>query len=214
MLLGGFVYLFTHGELKATQMLVIVVLVLAIIFFVMYVWALHYDRPLLTWRSLGLKNRIAKVFRRAWSDTPVLAFIAEIYDGLALIKRNPWAFGQLVCLQFVALFLDSLTLLFLFLAVGVHPHFSLVLLGYSLAYFFNSLTSLPAGGGSFEAAMTLTFTQLNMPYDVALSVTLLYRLLAFWLPLLVAAVLYHRIHKRPDASSAEPADAPGGGLGT
>ena len=214
LLLGGFVYLFTHGELRAQQMLVIVVLVLAIIFAVMYVWALHYDRPLLTRRALAIKNRMAKLLRRSWSDTGLLAFIAEIYDGLALIKRNPWSFMQLVGLQFLALFLDSLTLLFLFLAVNVHPHLSVVLLGYSLANFISSITSLPGGGGSFEAAMTLTFTQLDMTSQVALSVTLLYRLLAFWLPLLIASVLYHRIHKRPAAAGpSEPADAPRAGSG-
>jgi uncharacterized protein (TIRG00374 family) len=215
LLLGGFVYLFTHGELRAQQMLVIVVLVLAIIFAVMYVWALHYDRPLLTRRALALKNRIAKVFRRSWSDTGLLAFIAEIYDGLALVKRNPWAFMQLVGLQFLALLLDSLTLFCLFLAVNVNPHPSVVLLGYSLANFISSITSLPGGGGSFEAAMTLTFRQLDMSYDVAISVTLLYRLLAFWLPLLITALIYQRIHKRPSTlSPAEPAGAPPAGSGS
>ena len=207
LLLGGFVYLFTHGELRAPQILVIVLIVLTILFLLMYVWALHYDRPLLTRRALGLKNRIAQLLRRSWGDTTLLTFIAEIYDGLALIKRNRWGFFQLVGMHLAGLTLDALTLLCLFLALGVRPHLSVVLLGYSLAYFFSTVTSLPGGGGSFEATMTLTFTQLNVPSEVALSVTLLYRLLAFWLPLVVVATMYHRIHGRraePHGDKARP----------
>lgn len=216
LLLGGFVYLFTHGELRANQILPIVVLVLLIIFGLAYIWTLHYDRPLLTRRVIALKNRIARLFRRSWGDTRLLAFIAEIYDGLAQIKRNRSGFFQLVGLQFLALFLDSLTLLFLFWSLGVSPHLSVVLLGYSLAYFVIAITSLPGGGGTFEAAMTLTFTQLDIASGVALSVTLLYRLLAFWLPLVIAALLYHRIHTRqPALPGAQPPFPPGaeGSLG-
>lgn len=201
LLLGGFVYLFTHGELRVKQILIIVLLVLAIMFLIMYLWVLHYDRPLLTRRAVVLKNGIARLLRRSWGDTGLLAFIAEIYDGLALIKRNRTGFFQLVGLQFVALFLDSLTLMCLFWALGVWPHLSVVLLGYSLAYFFSTITSLPGGAGSFEATMALTFTQLDINSEIALSVTLLYRLLAFWLPLVITALLYHFIHARPARDS-------------
>ncbi len=210
LLLGGFVYLFTHGDLRVNQILLIVVLVLAILFLVMYLWALHYDRPLLTRRVLGLKNYLARLFRRSWSDTGVLSFIAEIYDGLALIKRNRFGFFQLVGLQFVALFLDSLTLLCLFWSLGVQPHLSVVLLGYSLAYFFSTLSSLPGGAGSFEATMALTFTQLDVDSGIALSVTLLYRLLAFWLPLVITAVGYNHIRGPRGDRPAPMAVAPGG----
>ena len=208
LLLGGFIYLFTHGELKANQILLITLIVLAIMFLVMYVWALHYDRPLLTRRALAFKDRMARLLRRSWGDTGVLTFIAEIYDGLALIKRNRWGFVQLVGIQILALLLDSLTLLCLFLALGVWPHLSVVLLGYSLAYFFSTVTSLPGGGGSFEATMALTFSQLGMPTQAALSVTLLYRLLAFWWPLMISAIIYHRVHHAPRHKPAPHEHAP------
>ena len=113
----------------------------------------------------------------------VLAFIAELYEGTALMSRDRFGFVQLVALQLVALLLDCLTILLLFWAVGVWPHFSVVLLGYSLAYFFSTISSLPGGGGTFEALMVVTMTNLGIEAAIALSVTLLYRLLAFWLPL-------------------------------
>lgn len=198
-LLGtGFVYLFTHGELRLNEVLIVVVLILAILSFAMYVWGLSRDRALLTRRALGWKNRLTRLLRREWSDTNVLAFIAEIYEGGALISRNRTGFVQLVGLHLCALLLDCVTLLLLFWSVGEWPHFSVVLLSYSLAYFFSTISSLPGGGGTFEAAMTVTMVTLGVDQAVALSVTLLYRFLAFWTPLGISAAIYHNVHNHND----------------
>ena len=199
LLTGGFIYLFTHGELKVNQVLVVALLTLAIITFGMYVWGLSRDRALLTQRAISLKNVVARVFRRSWGDTGVLTFIAELYEGAVLIGRDRSGFFQLVALQVVALLLDCLTLLLLFWSIGVWPHFSVVVLGYSLAYFFSTLSSLPGGGGTFEALMVVTMTNLGVESAIALSVTLLYRLLAFCLPLLISSVIYRRVHYHKEA---------------
>ncbi len=193
-LIGGFIYLFTHGELRVNQVLLIVVLILMIVIFGMYLWGLSHDRALLTRRVLGVKDWIGQLLRRSWSDTQLLAFIAELYEGGTLIKRDRKGFMQLVALQMLALLLDCMTLLLLFWSVGVWPHLSVVLLGYSLAYFFSTISSLPGGGGTFEATMAVTITALGVDQPIALSVTLLYRLLAFWLPLAITTVVYRRVH--------------------
>ncbi|MDQ4146576.1 MAG: flippase-like domain-containing protein [Pseudomonadota bacterium] len=187
-------YLFTHGELRVNQVLIIVVLILMIVTFGMYLWGLSHDRALLTRRVLGIKDWTARLLRRSWGDTQLLAFIAELYEGGTLIKRDRKGFMQLVALQMLALLLDCMTLLLLFWSVGVWPHLSVVLLGYSLAYFFSTISSLPGGGGTFEATMAVTITALGVDQPLALSVTLLYRLLAFWLPLTITAVVYRRVH--------------------
>lgn len=194
LLTGGFIYLFTHGELKVNQVLIVALLTLAIITFGMYVWGLSRDRQLLTRRALGLKNWLARLLRRDWGDLRVLAFIAELYEGAALIGRNRTGFVQLVGLHLSALLFDCVTLLLLFWSIDLWPHFSVVLLSYSLAYFVSTISSLPGGGATFEATMTVTMVTLGMNESVALSVTLLYRLLAFWLPLLISAIIYRRVH--------------------
>ncbi len=193
-LIGGFLYLFTHGELRVDDVLVIVVLILAIMSLAMYIWGLSRDRSLLTRRALGAKDWLARLFRRSWADTGLLKFIAELYEGGALISRDRPGFRQLVVLHMLALLLDCLTLLVLFWSVGSWPHLSVVLLGYSLAYFLSTLSSLPGGGGTFEATMAVTVTTLGVDQPIALSVTLLYRLLAFWIPLVITALVYRRVH--------------------
>lgn len=199
LLIGGFIYLFTHGELRVNQVLFVALLTLAIITLGMYIWGLSRDRALLTKRALAIKNWLARLLRRNWGDLRVLAFIAELYEGAALIARDRLGFVQLVVLHLMALLLDCVTLLLLFWSVGQWPHFSVVLLSYSLAYFFSTISSLPGGGGTFEATMALTMTGLNVDGRIAWSVTLLYRLLAFWLPLLISALIYRNIHYHKEA---------------
>lgn len=194
LLSSGFIYLFTHGDLKVNQVLIVALLSMVIMALGMYVWGLSRDRALLTRRALSIKNWLARVLRRNWGDTQVLSFIAELYEGGALIGRDRFGFIQLVGLHVTALLFDCITLLLLFWAVGEWPHFSVVLLGYSLAYFLSTISSLPGGGGSFELTMTATMATLGIDHALALSVTLLYRLLAFWMPLFISAVIYRRVH--------------------
>jgi glycosyltransferase 2 family protein len=193
LLMGGFVYLFTHGELRLNQVLFVVLICLAIIMLGVYVWGLSRDRAALTRQALALKNRLASLFGRDWGDMSVLAFVAELYEGAALIGRDRTGFLQLVVLHLGALMLDCFTLLLLFWSLGEWPHFSVVLLSYSLAYFVSTLSSLPGGGATFEATMTVTMTALGVDAADALSVTLLYRLLAFWLPLVISALIFRRV---------------------
>lgn len=208
LLAGGFIYLFTHGELKVNQVLSVALLTLAIITLGMYVWGLSRDRALLTKRALDVKNRLARLFRRDWGDMRVLAFIAELYEGGALISRDRFGFFQLVGLHLTALLLDSVTLLLLFWSFNLWPHFSIVLLSYSLAYFISTISSLPGGGATFEATMTVTMVTLGVERPVALSVTLIYRVLAFWLPLLITAVIYRRVHNHTEAPPRRQEAAP------
>lgn len=208
LLAGGFIYLFTHGELKVNQVLIVAVLTLTILTFGMYMWGLSRDRQLLTRRALSSKNWLARMLRRDWGDMRVLAFIAELYEGAALIGRDRTGFVQLVGLHLSALLCDCITLLLLFWSIDLWPHFSVVLLSYSLAYFISTLSSLPGGGATFEATMTVTMVTLGINESIALSVTLLYRLLAFWLPLLISAIIYRRVHYHRDSSANRPKAVP------
>lgn len=201
LLTGGFVYLFTHGELSVNQVRIVALVSLAIIALGMYVWGLSRDRALLTKRAVSIKDWLARLLGRDWGDMRVLAFVAEIYEGGALITRDRRGFVQLVVLHLGALLLDCVTLLVLFWSIGLWPHFSVVLLSYSLAYFLSTISSLPGGGGSFELTMTATMVTLGIDQPIALSVTLLYRLLAFWLPLAISAVIYRRVHYHNDGAA-------------
>ncbi len=59
--------------------------------------------------------------------------------------------------------------------------------GFSLAYLFMIVSPTPYGIGFVEAILPLTLSSLGVPFGAAVVITLAYRAVTFWLPLLVGA---------------------------
>ena len=193
LLLTGIIYLFANGQFTLEQLLLPGLIGLTLAAVALYLWMLHHHRSLLTRRALWLKDLASRLLHRSWDDRGVLVFISDMYASLGLVKQQRSAFLQLVALQVSALLLDALTVWLLFHALGGRSHLSVALLGYCLAYFLSMASTLPGGGGAFEATMILSFVQFGVVPEIAVGVTLLYRLLAFWLPLLIAGPAYYRV---------------------
>jgi uncharacterized protein (TIRG00374 family) len=193
MLVGGTAYQIAHGGLDLRGGLGLVGGIAVAALAIALIIRRARDREGLTRKALALQRGAGRLLRRSFAPEGMLHFIDETYDSVALIRTNAFGFIRLIGLHLTALLLDCVGLVLLFVALGYRPDFLLVLLGYSLAYVIATLSSLPGGGGSFEAAMALTYTQLGVPAHLALSVTLLYRLMTFWLPLLVVAFTANRI---------------------
>lgn len=77
---------------------------------------------------------------------------------------------------------DVLTMAFCFSAFGYTPPPSTALLGFCLATVGAIVSFLPGGLGTFEMAMILGFVGLGSPKPVAVAATLVYRVIATWLP--------------------------------
>jgi uncharacterized protein (TIRG00374 family) len=90
---------------------------------------------------------------------------------------------------------DYLALLAALRAVGADPRPSLVLLAYTAGELLALVPLTPGGLGFVEAGLVGTLTLAGVPGGDAFAATLLYRLVAYWLPLPaggVAYVLYRR----------------------
>jgi uncharacterized protein (TIRG00374 family) len=202
----GVAYLFGNGELHVRQIRVIVSLALALILGSLYLWGLQRDRADLTRKIVRLQQTLARRLHRSWSKEHLLALIDELYNGKALLARHPGEIVRLVVCQVAGLLCDVMTLYYCIRALGTIPHLSLILLGYVLATFLASVAPIPAGGGTYEATLVLTMNRLGMPLDNAIGATLLYRLLAFWLPMLISAVSYRRLLGSGAGTNAAPLD--------
>ncbi len=194
----GLAYLFTHRSLSVGQITEVGLLAFGIVIAGMYLWGLQRDRADLTRKAVSVQQWIARRLRQPWQPASIESFLDELYRGKALIARRPAAFARLLALQIGVLALDILTLYCAFRAVGNDPHLSVVILSYSLASLFAALAPLPGGGGSFEATLVLVAARLGVPTAVALSATLIYRVLTFWLPGILTATTYRLVLK--DAS--------------
>jgi uncharacterized protein (TIRG00374 family) len=91
---------------------------------------------------------------------------------------------------------DYLALLCALRAVGAHPHPSLVLLAYTSAKLLALIPFTPGGLGFVEAGLVGTLTLAGVSGPDALAATLLYRLVAYWLPLPAGGIAYVLFRRR------------------
>jgi uncharacterized protein (TIRG00374 family) len=91
---------------------------------------------------------------------------------------------------------DYLALLAALRAVGADPRPSLVLLAYTAAEVLALIPFTPGGLGFVEAGLVGTLRLAGVPAADALAATLLYRIVAFWLPLPAGGVAFLLFKRR------------------
>jgi uncharacterized protein (TIRG00374 family) len=91
---------------------------------------------------------------------------------------------------------DYLALLCALRAVGANPRPSLVVLAYASAELLAQIPFTPGGLGFVEAGLVGTLTLAGVPGHEALTATLLYRLVSYWLPIPVGGVAYLLFRRR------------------
>lgn len=196
-------YLFDQGELTIGQIREVALLALAVLIGGLYLWGLQRDRQDLTRKAVRVQGWLAGRLRRPWGEARLVAFIGELYRGKRLLIERPFELARLAGYQFGMLLLDVLTLYCAIRALSSAPHVSSVLLGYVLATFFAAITPLPGGGGAYEATLVLTLPRLGVPLETAIGATLIYRVLTFWLPMLLSAATYQRLLSPRPAPAAD-----------
>ena len=88
--------------------------------------------------------------------------------------------------------LGFLSLLAIFAAFNLPVFSTIPLLTYVVSVMFTIVSPTPQGVGIVEGAMSVVATAQGLAGPVATTVTLVYRLLSFWLPLLVGITLLRR----------------------
>ena len=103
--------------------------------------------------------------------------------------------------------LDYLALLAALTAVGSRPRPSLVLLAYVTSVVLSFIPITPGGLGFVEAGLTATLALAGVSAPDAVLATLAYRLVSYWLPILIGPAAYwlhsSRINRAANASPAE-----------
>ena len=161
-----------------------------------WIYWLQREPRRLTHVVLPLGRRVVTWLGRPWREEPVREYLDEFYRGKALIQRRPRAFIRMLALQYAAVCCDGAVLYTSFAALGAWPHVWIVLLGFVIAMGGASAIGVPGGGGSFETLMAAFFVTEGIPAADAIAATLLFRLLSFWLPLIVAALVIVRLRRR------------------
>ena len=152
---------------------------------------------LLAWLS-RLANRILKPFlHRDWLNVEEAhRFSREIAEGIATIRGSRknliWPF--LLCLNNKALLMCVLA--FTFLALGTPFSAGTIVGGFSISYLFAYASPTPSGMGIVEGILPLALHTMTVPFTQAVLITLAFRGLTLWLPLLVGAIAFRLLQRQ------------------
>jgi len=139
-------------------------------------------------KLISLVNKIgqgwAKLRQREYQEQKTETFLNGLFNAADLLFADGWR--QPLLGAFLGVVFDMLTLYFVFLAVGHQIPLGVLLTGYGLPLLLGKMAFVVPGGiGVIESTMTALYTSLGVPNAEAVVVVLSYRILSFWLPLLV-----------------------------
>ncbi len=178
------------GELTAAAILLAIAAGVAFLLYLGY-RSVEKLGNALTWMA-RLINRIMHPFlHRDYLQVDRAHFYAqEIAEGISMFRYKPrdllWPF--MYSLNNFALLLCVLA--FTFLTLGTPFTVGTLVAGFAISYLFLIVSPTPSGLGVMEGVMTLILTTLGVKLEAAALITLTYRFLTFWFPLVVGAVAF------------------------
>jgi uncharacterized protein (TIRG00374 family) len=145
------------------------------------------------------KMKRSKIASHFWSRIPFVKNLSHIFDSIKPeVIRNPLLLTQCTLLQLSIFILDSVTLWTCLKALGINPSLFAVFASYMISSLARTMGFMPAGLGTFEAASVASLKMMKIPIAAALSGTLLFRGLSFWLPMIPGLILAQRLaHQKP-----------------
>jgi uncharacterized protein (TIRG00374 family) len=140
--------------------------------------------------SAGKARNQAALLERVPIVRGAMQFLTDADSGLAqsvplIIETSAW--------QLAIVVLDAATMWVLILALGVRASISGVYASFMFSSLLRTMGFLPGGLGTFEATSVVTLRMAGVAIPIALSSTLLFRGLTFWLPMIPGLWLSKRI---------------------
>ncbi len=143
---------------------------------------------------LVVSGRPAGRATRQLLRVPVVGHMVELLrQADPHLARDPRLLLRATLLQLSVVALDATTLWVLIRALGVAAAPAPVFASFMLASLLRTVGLLPGGLGTFEAASVSALSLTGTPVAVALSATLLFRGLSFWLPMIPGLVIARRV---------------------
>ncbi|PWH12407.1 MAG: hypothetical protein DDG60_13335 [Anaerolineae bacterium] len=152
---------------------------------------------ILAWLARQINRLLWPLVRRDYlSEETARVFSREVAEGLAILRVQRR--GVLLPLVFAlsSKALQTLILLLTFLAFDVAYSAGTIVAGFATYYLFLIISPTPSGIGVVETLLPLALRSLNVPWEQSVVVTLTYRGLTFWLPLLAGGVSFRVLQQK------------------
>ena len=137
-------------------------------------------------------NRLLKPFikREKFNEESARSVAHDAADGIREIRKHPKELTYPFILSLSNKILLLLIFWVLFIAYEVPVSIGTLVSGTALAYLFEIVSPTPYGMGIVEGVLTLAFRAMYIPISEALVITLAYRGITFWIPLLLGAITF------------------------
>jgi phosphatidylglycerol lysyltransferase len=197
-LVVGLTYLFLQKKLEIYEMaagIIILLVTLTLIGILMLgIWHPGQLGQLFAWTQ-KVENTLAGKFHYTplLSEDWVERNAGDLGQAAEAISRNPGGLARTVVLALAASALDLACLYALFLAFYGPISFGPLVAGYAIGILFSIISITPQGIGVVEGVMALEYGSLGIPEGVALTVSLSYRGLTLWLPLVLGFISLRRV---------------------
>ena len=138
-----------------------------------------------------LKNstKFGPWLEKLWTSIPFrrdyfMHQLPQLKSVLSLVENKTGRMGQPLSMAFLAglaMQLTDVVILYLcFATIGYNANWGMVVAGFGLATVLTLVSMVPQGIGIYETAMTWIYVQMGIPFEIAVTVALLYRAVTFW----------------------------------
>ncbi len=192
LLTGGLIYLFLRHDLNVYEIIASIILFLLVAglaaLLLLGLWRPARLLSILKWFQV-LLSRLAALFKRSWPEDWAERSSSGLRGASESIAGRPaalwWPAGMAIAVHVVSL--ASLWSLFRAFQQPVGP--GMLVAGYAMSVLFADIAIVPNGIGVVEGTMLLVFSSLGIPMARATVVTLAFRGINFWLPLIAGFFL-------------------------
>lgn len=148
---------------------------------------------LVLWLHKRGQERIPRPIRR-WAKAQ--NFFKLVGEAPRDLVRDPWLIFSISALNALVFIADVATMHACLLALGIHAPLGASYVAFMMATIAVILGPIPMGLGSYEAVSIAMLRLFGVPFEAALSSTLLFRGFTLWLPLIPGGILLRREMKR------------------
>ncbi|NTU74395.1 flippase-like domain-containing protein [Candidatus Roizmanbacteria bacterium] len=137
-------------------------------------------------------NQILWIFlhREYFHEIAAHEFGVEVADGLSILRTKHRGIVIPFLFALNSKFLQTLILGMTFLAFDVPFSIGTIVAGFASAYLFLIVSPTPYGIGIVETLLPLALTSLSVAWEDSVIITLMYRGITFWIPLVVGGISF------------------------
>lgn len=147
-----------------------------------------------------MMNRVIHIFRPKHPETISLSKVeqtfTELHEDYLLIRRAPQSMGRVALWAMITNLSEAALLYLAFMAHGELVNPGAILIAFVIASVAGLFALLPGGIGVYEPLMAAVLISAGVPAGLAVSATLVYRVITLLLSLITGYVLYQKaVHR-------------------